>query len=48
MQVWRAPRIEDRWRVKLPRGEHGKYIKLGLQEEQILDLKHVFVYETGS
>jgi hypothetical protein len=46
-QVWKAPRVEDRWRVKLPPGERGRYIRLGLQEEQILDLKYVFVYGSG-
>ncbi len=47
-QVWKAPRVEDRWVVTLPQAERARYIKLGLQEEQYLDLKHVFVYETVS
>jgi len=47
-QVWKAPRVEDRWLVKLPEKERAKYIKLGLRETQYLDLKHVFVYGTSS
>jgi hypothetical protein len=47
-QVWTAPRVEDRWLVRLPKNERAKYIKLGLREKQYLDLKYVFVYETAS
>jgi len=47
-EIWTAPRIEDRWVVTLSKAVQARYIKLGLQEEQYLDLKHVFVYETAS
>jgi len=47
-QVWKAPRVENRWRVKLPPKQRAKYIKLGLRETEYLDLKHVFVYQAGA
>ena len=46
--IWKAPQIEDRWLVKLRQIEQARYVKLGLNEEQYLDLKYVFVYETAS
>jgi len=43
-QAWRAPSVRGRWRVPLADGPRAKYLKLGLQETQHLDLKYVFVY----
>ena len=47
-RIWKAPQVEGRWLVKLRQIERARYIKLGLQEEQYLALKYVFVYETRS
>lgn len=47
-QIWKAATVEDRWKVALPEKKRARYIKLGLQGRQHLDLKYVFVYDTAS
>lgn len=46
-QVWRDPQVQSRWRVRLPRHPRARYLKLGLQEKQYLNLKYVYVYGPG-
>jgi len=43
-KVWRAKKVRQEWRIKLPDKPKARYIKLGLTETQYLDLKYVFVY----
>jgi len=44
-KVWSAGgRPQNEWRVKLPKTPKARYVKLGLTEEQYLDLKYVFIY----